>query len=135
MLDRTSVTAIRFLWGIRSNRPYAVIVNVVRTNVSCHFFSYLSSVFPIVYSYNFPLFLVFETVQTSCNSKLVSSYKIGNTSTRFLVCVVFIVYTTTFDKQFFRQTKSILPFDWVIWVTYNWRYHFFWRGSNAKFRQ
>ena len=34
---------------------------------------------------------LFETVQTSYKSKLVSSYKIGITRTRLLVCVVFIV--------------------------------------------
>ena len=26
---------------------------------------------------------------------------------------------------FFHQAKSILPFEWMIWVKYNRRYHFF----------
>ena len=29
-----------------------------------------------------------------------------------------------FDKQIFRQEKSILPFEWMICVKYNWRYNF-----------
>ena len=37
---------------------------------------------------------------------------------------MWVVHPRNFDKQFFRQAKSILPFDWMIWVKYNRRYHF-----------
>ena len=30
-----------------------------------------------------------------------------------------------FDKQFFRQAKSILPCELMIWIKYNRRYNFF----------
>ena len=79
-------------------------------NVSLCFFSYLSSVFPIVYfscslvpvvsfSCNFPLLWFSKPCQHHTrsykDSKLFSSYKIRITSTCFQVCVVLSFYATT----------------------------------------
>ena len=74
----------------------------------------------------------------SCNRFLVSKLPFYEIFTRnlslqhdkmyYVYCEVFFDWNPTQVRivdLFFCQAKSILPFEWMMRVKYNWRYHFF----------
>ena len=47
------------------------------------------------------------------------------TQSKQATCTVWVMHRKSYSKRCFRQGKSILPFEWTIWVQQNRRFNFF----------